>query len=252
MCRKHPKAFTLVELLVVIGIIALLISILLPALNKAREAAKTVSCQNNLQQIGRMIHMYTAENKQLMPRYYEPNVQSWPGILIQFNFGHTASEQRDRYFLPDNVTYENETAYPTFFCPTMAELGYRRNSSPITGYYSNYAVIFGVLSNPATGWFPITRVRKSSETAILYDSIGWAPGPPDRSVGAIQEYHIQSGNPNNSAGYPHGSKLKWAGSGPYGGSCNVLFVDGHVLSIPDPGIGNVLPIARKAYDQLWW
>jgi prepilin-type N-terminal cleavage/methylation domain-containing protein/prepilin-type processing-associated H-X9-DG protein len=65
--RHGRHAFTLVELLVVIGIIALLISILLPTLNRAKEQANLVACASNLRQIGQLVQIYTAENHGYLP-----------------------------------------------------------------------------------------------------------------------------------------------------------------------------------------
>jgi prepilin-type processing-associated H-X9-DG protein len=72
---RKTGAFTLVELLVVIGIIALLISILLPSLNKARETANRVKCAANLRSIGQTMLLYENDNHGSYPRVY------WDGTL---------------------------------------------------------------------------------------------------------------------------------------------------------------------------
>src|SRR3954464_13275636 len=84
--RYRGKAFTLVELLVVIGIIALLISILLPVLSSARRTAARTACANQLRQVALAAIMYSTDNKGFIPEFggYKSN----PLLSGDFNDAH--------------------------------------------------------------------------------------------------------------------------------------------------------------------
>jgi prepilin-type N-terminal cleavage/methylation domain-containing protein/prepilin-type processing-associated H-X9-DG protein len=91
--QRSGRAFTLTELLVVMGLIALLVSLLMPALGQARAAARTTGCLSNLRQMGAAWNMYLAENRGHLPEYIwhtplTPDVSwrgYWLGILDTYN-----------------------------------------------------------------------------------------------------------------------------------------------------------------------
>ncbi len=129
MRRKRQDGFTLVELLVVIGIIALLMGILLPALNRARQSANTVKCAANLRSVGQGIAMYVAENRQTYPASYlykrgagEPSYR-----------GTGPSQSRGYVHWSYFIYGEGKVQADSFVCPSLSNEGGLPPTNPRAG-----------------------------------------------------------------------------------------------------------------------
>jgi prepilin-type N-terminal cleavage/methylation domain-containing protein/prepilin-type processing-associated H-X9-DG protein len=218
-----PAGFTLIELLVVVAIIAVLISILLPSLNSARDYAKTITCSSNLRQIGIAINSYALENRDSLPM--SGGYSSTPKNVIMWYKTDNWLAQISKY-LPssgDPWGYYSTKAGSVWICPSDKR-GTANKGGAVTGeggfYHSpSYGInrlLTGFYSS-SPGWlqyepYRLSQFDEPTKTPLMCDT-------NSNNWGCYPNRILEDAVPPS---FPHYHR----------NADTFLYVDGHVSVVP--------------------
>ncbi len=169
---RQRSAFTLVELLVVVGIIAVLVALLMPALSRAREQALSVQCLSNLRQIGIGLQMYASANRMYIPQdemylYRPPTYTTTRGLTWYMFLDGTDTSDPSLPKLSHGLVPNPDV----FYCPKTYPVGWR-NYGMLHGHNSDPTLVqLGLPTNPAYRLTHLARVRQPMDFALVMDTI---------------------------------------------------------------------------------
>lgn len=247
--KKNKTGFTLIELLVVIAIIALLMSILMPSLNRARQAAKGIACQGIMKQWTYATVMYSSSNDDAIPYFGDGRAND---VNTKFWFEHlgpflsTKSERTQDTKLSSSKMFENKFRR----CPS----GHKRRNSGTMGEYDCYiGANFGLGNNaslPLSAPFyysymgggssplKLMNIRQPSQVMGFLDVVHQMVYSPAETGGSTSySYQFDTDTDGDGRVDSAGSVLAYGGvPTPYNyarpkvhhGGCNVGLLDGHV------------------------
>jgi prepilin-type N-terminal cleavage/methylation domain-containing protein/prepilin-type processing-associated H-X9-DG protein len=206
---RTRTAFTLVELLVVIGIIAVLTAILLPALTRAREAAIKTQCAANLRQIGQIMLLYSNANQQYLPE------QNWVKRVDEY------LKVTRTWPAPNN----NVLIFP-IPCPL-------RPMEDPTRFETNYSMNSKLGVNTGSSWKIRLRSKYPSNTVFVVDAkfaVEWNPPTNAYYASTYATDYGRAAGAVNIVDYRHYRKNH---TDPYNqdGLANILYIDGHVDTV---------------------